>query len=278
MSEMMEILVLIHTEAARLRADLGALDDAGWGLPSACAAWSVGDVVAHLTQGASTWSASLTRALAGDAGPPPGEQPLQPGERGSDATAQRAIAMRQSLTPTALLQAYTESYAQLQQVLARLTAAHWSQPCYHRRGTMLVQDYVGLRLQELIVHGWDIRSAYDASAVPARLPTTVLQRMAQRWLTNTFRATPALTAPRRYRFDITTPVPLPHDVLVRPDGVQLTPTTPEAADVTFHCTTGVYVLLVYGRLGLDAALGTGQMTLSGDRAQAAEFPVLFQGL
>lgn len=278
MSDMTEILPLIQTEAARLRTDLAALKTSGWLQPSACAAWTVGDVVAHLTQGARTWSASLTRAMAGDAGPPPGEQPLQSGERGSDASAQRAIAYRQSLTADALLQAYTTSYADLQQVLGRLTPAHWPQPCYHRRGTMLVGDYVGLRLQELLVHGWDIRSAFDAAALPGILPPTVLQRMVQRWLTNTFRATPALTAPLRYRFDITAPVPLAHDVVVRSDGMQCLPVATEAADVTFHCATGVYVLLVYGRLSLEAALQTGQMRVSGDQQRAALFPVLFQGL
>ncbi len=194
MTAMSTVISLIQSEAAHLHSDLARLDAADWLRPSACTAWTVGDVLAHLTQGARTWSASLTRAMAGDAGPPPGEQPLGPGERGSEATAQRAIAFRQSMTSEALLQSYAESYRQLQQVLERLTAAHWQQPCYHRRGTMLLSDYVGLRLQELLVHGWDMRSAWDAAVQPSVPPAAVLLRLGQRWLSKHHRPGPLKTA------------------------------------------------------------------------------------
>ena len=278
MTEMTEVIPLIHAEASHLHAYLAGLDSTGWAAPSACSAWAVGDVVAHLTQGARTWSASLTLAIAGDAGPPPGEQPLRPGERGSEATAQRAITFRQSMAPDALLQAYAESYAQLQQVLESLTAAHWPLPCYHRRGAMVLGDYVGLRLQELIVHGWDMRSAGDAAARPSVPPAAVLLRMSQRWLSNTFRALPELAAPVRYRFDITAPVPLHQDVLVRQDGVNITPATADAADATLRCTAGDYLLLVYGRLALEQAVDAVRIIITGNRQQALLFPVLFQGL
>lgn len=281
-TEMSNVIPLIQTEAAQLHTDLARLDAAGWLRPSACAAWTVGDVLAHLTQGAHTWSASLRRAMAGDAGAPPGEQPgeqpLRSGERGSEATAQRAMTFRQSMTPAALLQAYAESYTQLQQVLECVTTAHWHQPCYHRRGTMLVCDYVGVRLQELLVHGWDMRSAFDATARPSVPPAAVLLRLAQRWLSHTFRATPALTTPVRYRFDITAPMPLQQDVLTSQDGVQISPATDVPADVTLRCLAGDYLLLVYGRLALEPAISAGRFTITGSRQQALLFPALFQGL
>ena len=83
--------------------------------------------------------------------------------------------------------------------------------------------------------------------------------VAQRWLSNTFRPTPDLTAPIRYRFDISEPVPLRQDVLVSHDGFQREPVTDRAADVTFRCTTGDYLLFVYGRLPLDRAVDTGRL-------------------
>src|SRR5437870_11308432 len=82
------MIALISAEASDLRDFLASLDTEAWSRPSACAGWTIGDVLAHLTQGASTWSATITRAIAGDANPPPGEQTLRPGERGSEATAQ----------------------------------------------------------------------------------------------------------------------------------------------------------------------------------------------
>jgi uncharacterized protein (TIGR03083 family) len=92
-----DIIALISTEAAQLRDFMAGLNPADWARSSACAGWTVGDVFAHVTQGARTWSASLTRAMAGDANPPAGEQTLRPGERGSEATAQRAIAFHQEM-------------------------------------------------------------------------------------------------------------------------------------------------------------------------------------
>lgn len=75
-----DIIGLISAEASHLRDFMASLSTEEWPRPSACTGWTVGDVFAHVTQGARTWSASLTRAMAGDANPPAGEQPLRPGE------------------------------------------------------------------------------------------------------------------------------------------------------------------------------------------------------
>ena len=94
MTEMMDMLSF---EASQLWDFMARLGQDGWSRPSAYTGWTVGDVLAHLTQGASAWCATITRAVAGDANPPPGEQMLRPGERGSEVTAQRAIAFRQGM-------------------------------------------------------------------------------------------------------------------------------------------------------------------------------------
>lgn len=57
---------LAHDERAALAEDLSALTDQQWALPSLCGAWSVEDVVAHLTAAASLgplrWFASVVSA------------------------------------------------------------------------------------------------------------------------------------------------------------------------------------------------------------------------
>lgn len=55
----------IRTERARLAADLGTLTDEQWTAPSLCARWSVAEVVAHLTAGASTGRWAWLRSIAG---------------------------------------------------------------------------------------------------------------------------------------------------------------------------------------------------------------------
>src|SRR5262245_36225281 len=99
---MTDVKDLISAEASQLKDFVAGLDKEAWFRSSPCAGWTVGDVFAHLTQGAHAWCEAITRASAGDANPPPGQQPLRPGERGSEATAQRAIAYRQEMGETAL--------------------------------------------------------------------------------------------------------------------------------------------------------------------------------
>lgn len=274
---MTEVIDLIRVEAAQLQDFLAGLDQAVWSRPSACAGWTVGDVTAHLTQGARTWGAAIPRAMAGDATPPAGEQPLSPGERGSAATAQRAIASRQSMGEAELLRTFVHEYQHLHHVLLNVPDGDWDKPCYHRRGVLPTRDYVGIRLQELVIHGWDIRSAFDATATISETSQPVLLGLAQRWLANVFCSDPHLIAPLCYRFEVAGPVPLQQDVLVNQDGIQIASVTARNADVTLGCTTGDYILLVYGRLPIDWAANNGRLAITGNRQQASLFTTLFRG-
>jgi uncharacterized protein (TIGR03083 family) len=276
--EMTEVIGLTNTEASQLRDFMAGLDQEEWAKPSACTGWTVGDVFAHLTQGAHTWSDSIARAVAGDANPPPGQQPLRPGDRGSEVTAQRAIAYRQDAGEEGLLQAFADGYHRLHQVLLGLKPQDWDKRCFHRRGIMPVHDYVGIRLQELTVHGWDIRSAFDSSAELSQDPLPVLVGLVPRWLSNTFSREPRLSSPVRYRFGVSGPVPVEQDVLVSQYSFQIEPVTGTRADVTFRCNTGNYILLIYGRLDLDCALDTGRLEVEGDRELASLFNTRFRGV
>jgi hypothetical protein len=123
-----------------------------------------------------------------------------------------------------------------------------------------------------------MRSAFDAAATLSERPLPVLMGLAQRWLSNTFRPTPSLPAPLRYRFEVSGPAPVQQDVLVSQDRFQIEPVTAGPADVTFRCRTGDYILFVYGRLPLDRAVDTGRLVLEGNREQALLFHTLFQGV
>jgi hypothetical protein len=49
-------------------------------------------------------------------------------------------------------------------------------------------------------------------------------------------------------------------------------------DVTFRCDTETYVLLVYGRLPLEAAMASGRLWMEGDRQLALAFGQFFRGI
>ena len=55
----------IHSERARLLGDLETLSTEQWSSPTLCAQWSVEDVVAHLTAGASTGRWAWLRSIVG---------------------------------------------------------------------------------------------------------------------------------------------------------------------------------------------------------------------
>ena len=60
--------------------------------------------------------------------------------------------------------------------------------------TMPMHDYVALRLQELALHGWDMRSGLDESAELYEDCMPTLITLLPRWLRNAF--TPGLGLPR----------------------------------------------------------------------------------
>ena len=274
--EMKGMIDLVNLESDRLADFLSGLDDQAWSLDSACEGWTLGDVVGHLTSGAESWANNITRAVAGDADPPPGQQFLASGERGSHLISQTAIAARQQMGAK-LLEGYTAAYSRLRQVLSNLSPEDRDKPCYHRRGPMPLQDYVSLRVQELAVHGWDIRSGLDNSAELGEESLPILVGKVPRWLRTAFLPGQGLPTPTRFRFDVSGPVPIKEDVLVTGDGYQVEPSGGNQPDITFKCNTGNYVLLIFGRLNLDEASATGRLVIEGAKDRASEFTTWFKG-
>jgi putative sterol carrier protein len=82
----------------------------------------------------------------------------------------------------------------------------------------------------------------------------------------------------RYRFSIAGPGPTEPDLVI--DGSTIRMEGPGAAspDVTFRCDTETYILLVYGRLNLDAAMASGRVRIEGPRHLAMAFGQWFKGI
>jgi uncharacterized protein (TIGR03083 family) len=202
-------VTLLQSESARIKQYLHSLPPDAWDRPSACTQWQVRDVVAHLAGVAEFYAGSAARGIQGDHSPPPGRPPAGTGSAmaGSESLARRVIAERQRLGDH-VLAAYDAADDQLNRLLAGLDPQDRPKPCYHPGGIVPAQNFIDLRLKELAMHEWDIRSRLEPNAPlsPASLPaimTTIADSIASGSIPWAFWPGPRLSAPVRYRFVVT---------------------------------------------------------------------------
>ena len=81
----------------------------------------------------------------------------------ADADIAYSISLGDDLLPT-----FERNYRELHTLLDSFSGDDWRCDCWHpRRGAMTAREYVSQRIQELAVHDWDIRSAFDPASRPA---------------------------------------------------------------------------------------------------------------
>lgn len=263
-------IAVINTLWQELHDFLAGRSDDDLNRQSACHAWTVRDVTGHLTNRAERQIISMTRGRAGDAAPPAGFTPAASNMEMSAANANADIAYAQGLGGQ-LLPEFRRLYAELSALLDGFSGDEWRQPCWHpRRGTMTAREYVSQRIQELAVHDWDIRSAFDADAQlhPDAIP--VLLGMSERWLQAAYN--PGDDPPdtvRRIWFRMYDAESV--HVAVGPESAIVTtgpPAYTEDAnfDLLVDTFANSYLLLAYGRLDVtDRTLYGKQLWLAGER-------------
>ncbi|MCK9793099.1 maleylpyruvate isomerase family mycothiol-dependent enzyme [Isoptericola sp. 4D.3] len=140
-TERAETWSLIHTERAALADELSGLGDAAWRTPSLCEGWTVEDVVAHLTAGASLGRWAWLRSIAGAR--------LDP-----DLHNARRLAERRGATPA--------------ETLARFRGVATS--------SVAPSGHTAAWLGEVVVHGQDVRTPLGLSRTPPVAATTAVAR------------------------------------------------------------------------------------------------------
>ena len=178
---------------------------------------------------------------------------------------------------TQLLDLFTTRHDSLRQLLEGLSDEDWDKPCFHRRGALPVKGYLGIQVQELVLHGWDIRWGLDSAAELSDECLPAMVGLVPRWIRNAYTPGLDLPTPVRYRFDVSSPVAVHRDLLVTGDSYQMGQTNQEPADVVFGCSTGNYVLLMFGRLEVESAVAAGRLSIEGSPDQAKNFNVWFKG-
>ena len=269
-------VAILRREVADFKERLGDLPPGAWGQPSACAGWTVAEVLGHLA--GQDFALRVSRGIAGDYSPPPGSPPAS--QHDEDAFAQaifeRAFATReregQELAAT-LRRRLEETVA----VFESVPADNWDALCYWPPGPEPARVMLDMRISELSMHAWDIFSGLDPEYRLSPAAVAVLTDTIPRAVRRAFRAEPGLTEPQRFRFELTEPVAAAYDLLFSREGAALERAAGEDAAVTFRCDGETYVMVMYGRLEPAAALAAKRLSYSGDAALAESFGGRFVG-
>ncbi|MAF39912.1 MAG: hypothetical protein CL696_13725 [Chloroflexi bacterium] len=260
--------------ATNIRKYLGELTPEQWELPSACAEWQVQDVVSHLIGGAERQAESMERGRGGDSNPPAGFVPPEPAAL-SATNAQRDIDRRNEMAGH-FLEFFDASYEELHHEFDEFGKGSWDTLAWHvRRGAMTGAAYVELRIQELAIHDYDIRSAFQPNAGLDPECVPVLIDMSPRWLGMCFRPSDRLPKPVVYRFDMGAGI---YKMTVTGEDFQIDLGETPRADLALSATGEQYLLFTYGRLTGAEGIASGKLKVLGDTAHLDQFEVWFKGL
>ena len=269
-------------ESGRLQQYLSSLPPEAWSELSACDRWEVRDVVAHLAGTAESYTERIHESLQEDSSTPHGQPAPGPVSAASfsEGNAQRAISRRERLGDQVFSE-FIKTNDQLNQLMATLGPQDWDKPHYYfSLGTdEPVMYHLDLRISELAMHGWDIRSRLEPEAHLSDESLPVFMAMVPGQLTRwVFRPGPRLPVPIRYRWKLTGPGASNSDIVVDGDKASMEPAETSKADVTFHCDTETFVLIAFGRLTIDTAVPAHRLTIQGDHSLALEFQRWFPGM
>ena len=253
-----ERIAVSKAESARLGQRLRGLSAEYLNRPSACDQWAVGDVVAHLVFVVQFQKNMIVRGMQGNDSAPEGAR--RPGAADVPTEvriAQGAIRLREKLGE-GLLDAFDEKYQEGFELMDSLVPDDYAKPCWHPWGPMTVADFVDLVVNELAIHAWDALSPlgpdYHMSqeSLPAALGigSKTMARM-------------AATGPARFRFELSDGHDMP-DLVVGGDAA------PETPSATLRCNGEALVLISCGRLGMEEALASGRVSVSGNEELARE--------
>ncbi|MBT97453.1 MAG: hypothetical protein CL902_02360 [Dehalococcoidia bacterium] len=266
---------LITAESARIKEYLRGTSQEEWALDSPCDGWSVGDVIGHLGWAAEFFADSISRGRADITTAPDGlpEVGSIPGSEIPEFIAR--MAKEYNLSAGANLEdAFDSSVDRLNGIFSIVEEdGDWSTQCWSWRGLRTAEEYVASRLNELVIHSWDIRyPSNNRAGLSPDCVAPVLERLPV-WLNELGLAAfkPAQT-PARYRIQTTGSADFIRDVVVgnqenRVEEAQGEPTA------TFTCHADYLALLVWGRLKPSVLLTDGRLSVEAGTGTEDEFAV-----
>ena len=272
----LELISLLESESDMFTAYLSTLAEKDWLRPSACDGWNVLHVVAHVT--GQDFSLRIRRGLSGDISPPHGSPAVEDHDedRFAEVIFERAFSTAE-VFGTNLLTELSSRLDDSIEVFKSVSGDQWGTLCYWPPGPETIQTMLEMRISELTMHAWDVRSELEPDYHLSPLSVHVLCDTVPRAIRRAFRPDPEIDSALRYRFNLIDLSDKSQDVIVTSDGCYLEANSIESLRATFSCKAESYVLIMYGRLKMKNALDLGLLECEDGPEFAMEFGNRFIG-
>ena len=271
-----ELINLLEYEANAFELYLTTLSENDWMHPSACDGWTVAHVVAHVA--GQDFSLRIRRGLSGDTSPPPGSP--DPEDHDEDKFAQVIFERAFSTVDTLGKNLLNEFSARLEdsiEVFKSVCSTKWDTLCYWPPGPERIETMLEMRISELTMHAWDVRSELESDYHISPSSVQVLCDTVPRAIRRAFRPDPEIKSPIRYRFNLVDFAGNIQDVVVTAEGAYLEEGLTESSSPCFNCSAESYVLIMYGRLKIEDALSLSLLECEQGHEIAIEFGNRFIG-
>jgi len=263
-------IAVVADETARMTKVFRGWPESYWQRPTYCPDWRAADAVAHLVTGNDFYAQAVVLGLGGDPKLPWGVSDM------AGFRAVRAAAVKELIDggPEALIAGFAESAAKFQEALESLREEDLAKAARHPIGLFPIGCWIGMRLNELVIHDWDIRQPHETNAAlsPTALPAmlTVLPEMQKRFLER--RPTDGLAGVHVLRAGDTS-----WSFSVEETSVTYQSPAPGTFDTCLSADAESLILLSMGRSDAEAKKQSGALTLTGDTQKAQRLcETLFQ--
>ena len=267
---------ILSEESKSLIGYLSQLSIEDWDVPSACAGWTVGDVLGHLA--GQDFSLRILRGLQGNISAPDGSPQVDNHDEDNFAKSifDRAIATKLQFG-SSLLSTFEQRVSDIIEVFEQVKSAQWETLCYWPPGPEKISTMLDMRISELTMHAWDIRSRFEPDYHLSHESVAVLMDTVNRAVRRAFRPDPGIEVPERYRFIIDHDGEREVDIVLSKDGGSVESVSGDSPVAMFRCDGDTYVMMMYGWIKPTVATARRLLTCDNTADMALEFEGRFKG-
>ncbi|MEE9256271.1 MAG: maleylpyruvate isomerase family mycothiol-dependent enzyme [bacterium] len=261
--EYLSRVALVRSETERVSKAWRGLSEEQWKSPTFCPGWAAENAVSHVITGARFYINSIGRGLDGL----PPEPPYGKDPKGFQTIRKKRGEELMALPRGEMMDAFDASAAELQKALERIGPDDLGKVGYHPRGLTRMDAWIGLRLVELVIHDWDIRSGPEPGS---RVAPQGVEGMLTFIPANQARFFGVREKPPfegRFRFRSTGPE-REWSLTVAGEKAAESADVSGAFDVTISADGEAQLLLIFGRAKREEMEEAGRLAVEGDRGLA----------